>query len=224
MGQSLNVIAEGADGIASFKMGAFVEEDWRLQKRLCDEYGWRLRLADRVLSVTGPPFGEMRLPRWDARECRIGECAATVQRSERHTLVRAGRAWVRVDLTPQECAAGAVVSVPVECHNGTKRGVRFELSAKLPDGWKMLEPLQPIEIGPESEIHAACKVKAPDELRPGDYWIEIDAADADTGRFVPRAKPPVHVELDGTPCTVVPVSRTHFTAAPTWVPIRVGPA
>ena len=94
---------------------------------------------------------------------------------------------------------------------------------KLPDGWQIGEPQQPVVVGPGTEMRAACKVRAPGELKPGDYWVEIDAVDADTGRFIPSAKPPVHVELDRNPCTVVPVTRTHFTSAPTWVQVRVRP-
>jgi hypothetical protein len=221
LSQSLDVLRGGADGIASFKMGAFNDEDWRLQEALQAEHGWRLQLADGVLSIDGPPFGEMRLAAWPVRRCRAPGPNPLVQREGDHLRVKASRAWVKVDLTSRTPRAGGVVAIPVECHNGTNRDVQFALNARLPEAWRIRKPRKPVLVAAQDSRTVRCDIAMPVDTEPGDYWVESDAHDAKTGRFISRARPAVEADIEGHHCTVIPVSRTHYTSAPTWVRVTV---
>lgn len=221
LNQSLDVLRGGADGIASYKMGAFNDEDWRLQEALQAEHGWRLRLIDGVLSIDGPPFGEMRLPAWPVGRCTARGANPLVQREGDHLRVKASRAWVKVDLTPRTRVGGGVVAIPVECHNGTNRGVQFALTARLPEGWRIRKPRKPVLVAARDSRTARCEIAVPTDAEPGDYWVEIDVHDTETGRFIPRARSVVETDIEGRRCAVVPVTQTHYTSAPTWVRVTI---
>jgi len=219
--QSLDVLQAGADGIASYKMAAFTDEDWHLQEGLQAEQGWRLRMDGEVLRIDGPPFGEMHLPPW-----RVGRCAASgpnpaLQHRADGLVVSARRAWVVTDLSPKACRPGGVLSIPVEYHNGTDEIADFRFTVRLPGGWRLVRPVRAAVVEPGSTQSIKCKVQVPEEAGAGDYWVEIDAEDAHTGHFIPRARPVVEADIEGHHCTVIPVSRSHCTSAPTWTRVTV---
>jgi hypothetical protein len=221
LNQSLDVLLAGADGISSYKMGAFSDDDWRLQEALQAERGWGLQLAEAVLSIGGPPFGEMQLPPWPVRRCRAPGPNPVVQREGNRLLVKGPLAWAKVDLTPRQCRAGGAAVIPVQCHNGTDREVQLGLTARAPEAWRIRKLGKPVLVAAGESRTVRCEIAVPASTEPGDYWVEIDVHDAETGRFIPRAKPAVEAVIDGHRCTVIPVTRTHYTSAPTWLRLTV---
>jgi hypothetical protein len=219
--QSVDVLKEGADGIASFKMSAFNQDDWRLQQALRDERGWRLELAGDRLSVQGPPFGEIALGRSDVRRAVTEEGPASVIVNDGKTVVLAPSAWVRAGLAPVETTAGNEIAVPVVCVNGSEKSVSCRFDLKVPTGWTVRAPEEPLPVAPGERRPVACRVLVPRDAKAGDYWLEIDAASAETGLFIPRAKPALDAKIDGADCTVTPLTRTHHTSAPTWKRVTV---
>ncbi|MBN2129123.1 MAG: hypothetical protein JW741_06480 [Sedimentisphaerales bacterium] len=217
--QSLHVLRGGADGLVSFNMASFTEEDWRLQSVLRRESGWIVSLRDQTLRVDGPPFAWMKLPLWPVNRCVISGDQMAPQKEGEPMIVRSARFWMDGPRAFPAMASGRCAASEVVFHNGTTDGVTIEIKGRLPDGWRIEAPAGPLHLVPGESRSVAVVVCAPQSVLPGRYWVDIMAEDTKSGRPVPRAVDAV--ESEDALFTILPLSGTRFSSASTWLAVDV---
>ncbi len=221
LAQSLNVLREGAHGLASYNMAAFSEEDWRLQAALPKQCGWNVSVREHTLQVEGPPFAWMKFPSEPIVRCVTSGVELKTRAEGGRVIVQGTHVWIE---TPRAFSAGAPgqrVKSQVVVHNGSAADATIQIKGRLPDGWCIEAPSTTLRLVADECRTIAVDVRVPESALPGRYWIDIRAEDTKSGRPVPRATNVVDHKVNGTLFEVLPLTRTRFTSSPTLAYVDV---
>ncbi|HOZ48445.1 MAG TPA: NEW3 domain-containing protein, partial [Candidatus Hydrogenedentes bacterium] len=221
LAQSLQILREGAHGLASYNMAAFSEEDWQLQAVLQKERGWTVSLHGDRLDVAGPPFAWMRLPLKSVAHAVASGAQLTCTVEDDRVIVRGPALWTEPPARFSSVAPGQRLETSVARHNRTLAAAAVRITGRLPEGWRIEEPRDDLPLAAGESQTVAVAIRVPESASPGRYWLDLMSADTKSGRPVARPLDPVTLEVEGNLFTVLPLTGTRFTSAPTWIPVDV---